>query len=281
MPDLPGGLTLEQAWRTARLAWEKATSAGVAVWGQIGGLLSAQTDLVAEFATKGAKFASVEDSGDYSATPFAVTSTPAIHRFFTGAQNHIVEFPAGLSTDPTPYGKFTAPAANTLTLRRVSGSAVSINGVASDGFTWVVPAGGTVEWILQASNTFLLRGDTTTTLLLQGAIDGNTHRIFGHRLRIYRNTTAQTLSTANFKSGSVLIHTGGAVTYTLPSRLSSGLTEYAEEFTVHNGGSGAITWSASGVTLTGDTGTLAAGETAWLLQHHDGTTERVLIRMTA
>ncbi len=224
----------------------------------------------------------VEDPDDYSATPFTVADVYGVHRFFTSAQNHIVEFPAGLAADPAAHGKFTPPPANTLTLRRAAGSGVSINGVASDAYTWVVPAGGTVEWQVRATNTIELRGDTTAEQLLAGSIDGNGQRIFGYRNRKYGALSgAQTLSAANFEAGSKLVHTGGAATYTVPSRLAAGDTMSTEELKVRNGGSGAITWSASGVTLVGDTGPLAAGETAVLEWEHDGTTERVEIRGTA
>jgi hypothetical protein len=60
-----------------------------------------------------------------------------------------------------------------LTLRRVAGSGVSINGVASDGFTWVVPASGTVEWQVRAINTIELHGDTDAEQLLVGTLDCN------------------------------------------------------------------------------------------------------------
>jgi hypothetical protein len=221
----------------------------------------------------------IEDSGDYSASPFTVADAYSIHRFFTGAQDHIIEFPAGLSADPAAHGRFTAPPANTLTLRRVAGSGVSINGVADDGFAWVVPASGTVEWQVRATNTIELRGDTTAEQFLVGPLDCNGQSVFGYRNRKYGALSgAQTLNAANFEAGSKLVNTGPAATYTVPSRLSSSDTSATEELKVRNGGSGAITWSASGVTLLGDTGTLAAGETAVLEWEHDGSTERVEIR---
>ena len=119
----------------------------------------------------------VEDAGDYSSMPFTIADAYNVHRFFTGAQNHIVEFPAGVSADPAAHGKLTSPPANTLTLRRAAGSGVSINGVASDVFIWVVPASGTVEWEVRATNTIELRGDTTAEQLLAGPLDANDQTI--------------------------------------------------------------------------------------------------------
>ena len=119
----------------------------------------------------------IEDAGNHSLAPFTVAEAYSTHRFFTDAHDHIIQFPAGLSVDPATHGRFTAPPGNTLALRRVGGSGVSINGVASDGFTWVVPASGTVEWLVRASNTIELRGDTTAEQLLVGPLDANDQSI--------------------------------------------------------------------------------------------------------
>jgi hypothetical protein len=51
----------------------------------------------------------IEDAGDHSLAPFTVADADSTHRFFTdAANNHIIEFPAGLSVDPAAYGRFTA-----------------------------------------------------------------------------------------------------------------------------------------------------------------------------
>lgn len=126
-------------------------------------------------------------------------------------------------------------------------------------------------------------GDFVQDTTLRGALIGNGQRIYGYRNRKYGALSgAQTLSAANFASGSKLINTGAAATYTLPSRLTASDTGAEEELKVRNGGSGAITWSASGVTLVpASPAALAAGETAVLSWEHDGTTERVEVRATA
>lgn len=129
------------------------------------------------------------------------------------------------------------------------------------------------------AGTWLVVGETNHSVVWQADIDGNNFRIWGYRNRKYGALSgAQTLNGTNFVNGSVLINTGAAASYTLPSRLTA--TNATIELKVVNRGSGAITWSASGVTLTGDTGTLAAGEVAVLEWDHDGTTERVNIRAT-
>jgi hypothetical protein len=115
------------------------------------------------------------DEGDYSTTPFTVTDTGNERRYFLDAHNHIIEFPAGLAT--AAHGLFTAPPGNTLTLRRAADSGVSINGVASNAFSWIVPAGGTVEWQVRVTNTVELRGDTTAEQLLVGPLDANDQTI--------------------------------------------------------------------------------------------------------
>jgi hypothetical protein len=117
------------------------------------------------------------DEEDYSSTPFTVTDTANQRRYFLDAHNHIIEFPTGLATNPAAHGLFTAPPGNTLTLRRAADSGVSINGVASNAFTWIVPAGGTVEWQVRATNTIELRGDTTAEQILVGPLDANDQTI--------------------------------------------------------------------------------------------------------
>lgn len=121
--------------------------------------------------TGGSSYTVDVNSNNYSVAPFPVTSVRDHEEVFTGAQNHIIEFPAGLIFDPPSFGTFTAPAANTLTIRRVALSGVSINGVVSDGFTWVVPATGRVIWRTVAANTILLWGDSTASQLLAGPLD--------------------------------------------------------------------------------------------------------------
>jgi hypothetical protein len=122
-------------------------------------------------------FSPILDEEDYSSTPFAVTDSGNQRRYFLDAHDHIIEFPAGLAADPAAYGVFTAPPGNPLTLRRAADSGVSINGVASNVYTWVVPAGGTVEWQVRATNTIELRGDTTAEQLLVGPLDANDQTI--------------------------------------------------------------------------------------------------------
>lgn len=114
-------------------------------------------------------FASVEDTNDYSSSPYTVTSVVNQYRWFSDAHDHIIEFPSGLATAPAARGEFEAPAANTLTIQRVAGSGVSINNVASDGFAWVVPAGGRVTWKVKDTNTIRLDGDFAGAITVPGA----------------------------------------------------------------------------------------------------------------
>jgi hypothetical protein len=128
-------------------------------------------------AQAGRPFSPILDEEDYSSIPYTVTDTGNQQRYFLDAHDHIIEFPAGLATDPAAYGVFSAPPGNTLTLRRAADSGVSINGVASNVYAWVVPAGGTVEWQVRATNTIELRGDTTAEQLLVGPLDANDQTI--------------------------------------------------------------------------------------------------------
>lgn len=101
----------------------------------------------------------------------------------------------------------------------------------------------------------------------------------------YRNakksfSAATTLNTTNVNAGDTVIHTGAAVTYTLPTRLAGGDTAVTEAVVVHNRGSGAITLSATGVTIKGST-SIAIDASCTLEWETNGTTHWVWSRSTA
>lgn len=175
-------------------------------------------------------------------------------------------------------------ATNTLTLTMQAGVSDTGkffgSGQPAGATTYLLPPGGEIicrcRLVLAGDQPQIeVRGDSTV-------YDFGRARVSGYRNQKYNNLTgAQVLSATNFKAGSTLVHAGGAATYTLSSRLGATETDVEEELKVVNRGSGVITWVASGPTLVGNTGTLAAGETAVLSWDHDGTTERVEIRSTA
>lgn len=102
--------------------------------------------------------------------------------------------------------------------------------------------------------------------------------IYNFRTKKYNNLSgAQTLDAASFDNGSTLVHFGAAAIYTVPSRLTAAITTASEQLVIHNRGSGAITLSASGVTIKGST-TIATDASAVLEWEHDGTTEYVWVR---
>jgi hypothetical protein len=96
-----------------------------------------------------------------------------------------------------------------------------------------------------------------------------------------RLSGAQTLNDATAADGDTLVNTGAAATWTLASRLSASETARSVHILIRNRGSGAITIAAGGLTIVGDTGTIAATKSASLEWEHDGTTERVWIEISA
>lgn len=174
----------------------------------------AKAKIVAE-TFSASSFQAVEVSDDHSVTPYTVTSTLNTVHYFTHASNGIVEFPAGLSTSPKAYGRIQAPVANTLTLQRVAGSGVTINGAASDGFAWVIPANGQVRWAVEDTNTIYIEGHTAgeivvpgeatfeDNVLLQGSISG------GGLINVTRSDAGTAVTVAD--SGKKII-TAGALT---------------------------------------------------------------------
>lgn len=98
----------------------------------------------------------------------------------------------------------------------------------------------------------------------------------------YRNakktfSTSQTLNTSTVDAGDTVIHTGSAVTYTLPQRLAGGDTAVTEGIVIQNRGTGIITLSASSVTIKGAT-SVAIDATCSLEWETNGTTHWVWSR---
>jgi hypothetical protein len=111
---------------------------------------------------------------------------------------------------------------------------------------------------------------------LAADLNASDFAIYNFRTKKYNNLSgAQTLSGANFDSGATLVHFGAAATYTLPSRVTA--TTASEQLVIHNRGSGAITLTASGVTIKGAT-SITTDASAVLEWEHDGTTEYCWVR---
>lgn len=116
---------------------------------------------------------------------------------------------------------------------------------------------------------------------ISGGVDFFREPVSGFAQQLYRRTTGGvTLNAASFAAGSTIVHTGGAATYTLGSRLTSAQTGQSETLVLRKRGGGALTLQASGVTLVG--GTSVADNTSVTLEwEHDGSTERVWVDGTA
>lgn len=192
----------------------------------------------------------VDDATAYpTGAAYTVTSVFNQHRFFVNAANHFVQFPLGLSEEPAAHGRFTAPVANTLTLRRVAGFGVQFNRVhASDGFTWVVPAGGTVEWLVSGPGQIELAGDSTAELALVGPLNLASNKIIpGAPISVTTGTRSYNAD----DSGKCFRIDTTAGTQTIPSGLPSGW-----EITILNNTGSPVTIDGPG----GNNPTLASGQ---------------------
>ena len=105
--------------------------------------------------------------------------------------------------------------------------------------------------------------------------------IGGYRNRKLSLTGAQTLNTSTCKSGDTIIFTGAAATWTIPTRLASGDTAVTEVVAIHNRGTGAITLSASGVTIKGSTSVPADASCTLEWETASGPTHYVWARSSA
>lgn len=132
-------------------------------------------------------------------------------------------------------------------------------------------AGTEVVPVVQAAET---RKTAITSL---GSALGTVSKYRNAKLSLSASTT---FSTANVDAGATVIHTGAAVTWTLPTRLAVGDTAYTEAIAAHNRGTGAITLTASGVTIKGST-SIPIDASATLEWETNGTTHWVWIRSTS
>lgn len=186
------------------------------------------------------------DSGDYSSTPKTMADEWGVHRIFTGAQNHIIEFPAGLTVGAN--GFLYAPTANTLELRRVDDSGVSIDGVASNGAlgdAFVIPAGTSRFWIVTAPNTILTDigrgGGTAGDLSIPGAatfedtVNFSGNVVSGN----LAGTSAASMTLTDADSGKIITTTGNV---TVPTTAGFNVTLIAGG--AHTVGNGTVTSAA-------------------------------------
>lgn len=200
----------------------------------------------------------------------------------------------------------TAASAVTITLSTgTSGTSDNKSGAISEGpqtATVVVAAGA--QYYLERDDytaagrtaSFEIRGSITWEVL---RIDSNNRRylikggtnhnqdlrdliVFGYRSPYEELTGAQTLNGATAPEGCTRAHTGTAVFWTLPSRITSAAASLeCLSIVVHNFGSGLITFTAAGPTLVGNS-SLAIGESATIEWMRKGTgIERVVVRATA
>jgi hypothetical protein len=219
------------------------------------------------FADAANKFLVFQDDADYSTAAFEIDtgieeSGPANGRLriFTGAFANKINFPVDIIADAYGWIENLSGAAMVLT----SPVGVTINDVDNAE----IPIFGLAKWVRVAPNTIRVSGAIRDDVLVDGTVSG-------HQGRKHNNLTgAQTLSKANFRAGAVLVHSGSAATYTLPSRVT--VNDRTEALVIRNRGSGDITLSASGPTLVGNT-IVEPTQSVVVEWEYDGATERVWV----
>lgn len=151
-----------------------------------------------------------------------------------------------------------ADQAGTVTISRET--AGTINGAASVA---LAGPGATAQLIVHETGPAKssLEGETAE------ASDLGDRAVANHRSKKVALSGAQTLNAATAPSGCTVVNTGAAATWTVPSRVTA--ADSSVGMVIHNRGSGAITLSASGVTIKGAT-EVAVDGSATLEWEHDG-----------
>lgn len=120
--------------------------------------------------------------------------------------------------------------------------------------------------------------DATNKQITVSAIGGGLFMIYNYRNQKKTLTGAQTLNSATATPGDTLIFTGAAATWTVPARLATATdTGITTTLLIHNRGTGAITLSASGVTLIGPT-SIAINGSGSIEWESNGTTQYAWVR---